>query len=400
MNLDFLEAIDNLRKISFEKCECFIHEDHRWVLPIIHDAQEREVLPKPCTLVMFDAHCDLLDPICFDDICRIRKKGVNLGNLIGSCKDKLAKNDSDWIKAGMELGLIGDVVIFGVGGNWEEFKDHRGKLHRIELLSLPLTELESHDGKLCDLVQSSLFSKLWNILRWEYDQQKDEFFFKKGGKKILLDFALDCFVYNCLECKFPWPDELFESEFLTQSKNRKTTQWTGKKFLDGLIKRATLLTFSLESEFCGGLEKSEYILSKVNQFLFERKLLIEKEFLKIADVPIKWSRWYPWYILELGAWTKNGVRVPNETPGVYEVRRIPDNTLLICRGTKNIRRAIKECLIKGRYTRPNSLGKKIRHEEDLSNLIIRWCKASRPFTVEEQLRCEYKRYSDIAPLYL
>ena len=91
MNLSDLEEIDDLRQVPFEKCECFLHKEHRWVLPIIFYKQQKKILPHPCTLVMFDAHHDAKDPFCRDDILQIKKAGITFKGLIELCQKKLSK---------------------------------------------------------------------------------------------------------------------------------------------------------------------------------------------------------------------------------------------------------------------------------------------------------------------
>ena len=59
-----LPANENPQHSSIEGVSCIIHEDHRWLLPIAHRAQQLGELPKPCTLVMFDAHMDSIEPDC------------------------------------------------------------------------------------------------------------------------------------------------------------------------------------------------------------------------------------------------------------------------------------------------------------------------------------------------
>ncbi|HZK11173.1 MAG TPA: hypothetical protein VFD10_02290, partial [Atribacterota bacterium] len=61
MNLSVLEEIDELRQVSFDERECFLHKEHRWILPIIFYNQQKKILPHPCTLVTFDAHHDTLE---------------------------------------------------------------------------------------------------------------------------------------------------------------------------------------------------------------------------------------------------------------------------------------------------------------------------------------------------
>ena len=277
MNLYDLKTIDNLRKISFEKCECFLHEDHRWVLPIIHYAQEKGTLSKPCTIIIFDAHHDAKAPTCIDEIRRVRESGILLEDLICLCRDKLSCLDDDWVKTGMKLGLIGDAVIFGVEDRrnsdcLKRFKDHRGNIHRIELAGLPGGELE-YQGSLSDLAQRNGLSELWSILEWQHTPKKG-FTFAEDATRILLDIDLDCFVVRWKGYRFPWPDEVFEKEFLSPSECDSTKEWTGKRFFNALVSRAALVTIARESKCCGGDKKADQILSKVNHFLFDDKLTI------------------------------------------------------------------------------------------------------------------------------
>jgi len=283
MNLSILEEIDELRQLSFGERECFLHKEHRWVLPIIFYNQKRKILPHPCTLVTFDAHHDTLAPTrsCNKDILRIIREGITFDKIVSLCQKKLRKSNDDWIKAGMELGLIGDAVIFWAGEeqnsknleNFKEFKDQQKNIHKIKLLGLPREELDNQ-GDLSDIIRLEDLSEFWKILDWQFNHH---FSFAQDGKKILLDLDLDCFVVSWRRCyRFPWPDEVFKKEFLVQSKYQPTLGWTGKDFLNGLISKATLVTIAKEPDFCDGEKKASEILGKVNHFLFDDKLNLDK----------------------------------------------------------------------------------------------------------------------------
>lgn len=279
-----LGRLDNLKKIPFETCDCFLHEDHRWVLPIIFWAQEKTLIPKPCTVVMFDAHADACDPkdVSMKEIRSIMKSGSTLEKIISLCQ-QLKPLDDDWVKAGMELGIIGDIVVFGARRGStnipEAYQDHQGKSHRIELLGLLRGELECR-GHLGDTYYEDTLSDLWNILEWKRDP-RGRFFLGRNASKILLDFDLDCFSCYCMnEYTIPWHDDVFVEEFLTRSTHDATRGWTGKKFLSGLIGRAGLLTIAREPGSCGGPKHGEkyadYILERVNHFLFDDNLSLSE----------------------------------------------------------------------------------------------------------------------------
>ena len=280
MNLSVLEEIDELQQVSFNERECFLHKEHRWVLPIIFYNQQKKILPHPCTLVTFDAHHDTLDPTCSckEDILRIKKAGITFDEIVQLCQEKLRKSNDDWIKAGMELGLIDDTVIFWAGdelnsGNLKEYKDQQGSIHKIKLLGLPGTELKCQ-GDLSDTARWESLSELWKILGWQYNSQ---FSFAEDERKILLDLDLDCFIVRWKGCyRFPWPDEVFEKEFLNSSKYQSGSLWSGKDFLNGLMNKAALITIAKEPYFCGGKIKANQVLGKVNHFLFDNKLNLNK----------------------------------------------------------------------------------------------------------------------------
>jgi len=90
-----------------------------------------------------------------------------------------------------------------------------------------------------------------------------------------LDLDLDCFIVRWRNYyRFPWPDEVFEKEFLAPSSYQTTLEWTGKGFLNGLVNKASLLTIAREPYCCGSKTKATEILGKVNHFLFDDKLSI------------------------------------------------------------------------------------------------------------------------------
>jgi hypothetical protein len=131
-----------------------IHEDHRWLLPIANFAQEMNLIPKPCTLVMFDAHKDSVDPTCLEVLSAARAS-LTSQQLVDICQTQLRILDDDWVKAGIELGIFGDAVVFG-GWRGEELHDvdvYQDKAtsqnHRFIKSGLPLHAL-AYQGELSD----------------------------------------------------------------------------------------------------------------------------------------------------------------------------------------------------------------------------------------------------------
>lgn len=267
--LDKLKGFDGLRSIPFEKCECYVHDEHRWVLPIIFDAQERQVLPRPCILVMFDAHDDALSPSCMDKITKMKEDGFDIEDIISLCENSLSGNNDDWVRSGMELGLIAGTVIFGV----EKSKEHDPYNYRPEFNNMPDLKFLGHPGSaleyqgvLVDHTKANCCSELRAMLEWSPNRG---FSPVTDDNRILLDFDLDCFIvrYRLGRYKFPWPDEVFEGEYPEESK--------AKGFMDELINRAGLITIAREPVHCGGAAKSDQVLHKVNRFFFDDELSID-----------------------------------------------------------------------------------------------------------------------------
>ena len=55
MTLGDLRSIDNLQEGAFEGRPVYMHDEHRFVLPILFEAQQAGDLTQPCRLIMFDA---------------------------------------------------------------------------------------------------------------------------------------------------------------------------------------------------------------------------------------------------------------------------------------------------------------------------------------------------------
>lgn len=277
MDISAVQKFETAREIEFDQCRCYVHENHRWCLPLVFAAQEKILLPRPCTMVMFDAHHDCKMPYEGAYISNLRNVGFSTEDLIGLCDKKLDSINGDWVIAGMELGLIGDAVLFGVRDhhrnsdlNREGYTDQFHSEHRIKLLWLPGQALQ-YQGDLSDNAKARALKELWAILDWEPNPETG-FRFGDRQDSIWLNIDLDCFRVEWSDYYFPWPDEVFEKEFEATSNYNPTRGWSGKSFFQALVNRAGLITIARESRCCGGGEKSDVILKKLNNFLFDNKL--------------------------------------------------------------------------------------------------------------------------------
>ena len=269
-----LPAKENPKHAFVGGVSYIIHEDHRWLLPIVNSAQQWNLLPKPCTLVMFDAHKDSVDPTCLEVLSAARAN-LTSQQLVDICKTQLRILDDDWIKAGIELGIFGDAVVFG---GWRGDDTHdvdvyedktTSKNHSFIKSGLPLHAL-GYQGELSDWARTAKYQHLWKLLGWQLGA--DGFDFVQGLSPIALSIDLDCFTAQWRGYNFPWPDEIFETEFLQPSTYDLTRGWTGKRFLNALIQRAGLVTFAREGECTAGPAKGRHILRSLNQYVFSDRL--------------------------------------------------------------------------------------------------------------------------------
>jgi len=276
-----LEHLPSSERVQFTRVgttPCVLHENHRWLLPIAYLAQQERLLPMPCTLVMFDLHHDALDPRCLEQLTAWRGTPT-LQGLVSLCESHLKPLDDDWLKAGMELGLFGDAVIFGVEDASDRDKlsihtDGSGGLHRIDMLSLPREELACQ-GRLSDLARRDEFGRVWDTLCWQV--RDGSFRLAEDGPRILLSIDLDCFVVRWGGYTFPWPDEVYAREFGEASSHWSTLGWSGASFLRGLVGRAGLLAICREPTCTGGPQSSGLILAKLDEFLFKGELRLHRD---------------------------------------------------------------------------------------------------------------------------
>ena len=109
---------------------------------------------------------------------------------------------------------------------------------------------------------------------------------------------------------------------------------------------------------------------------------METQDIIIAPIRLEWSEWVSWNALMEDA-RSGGIRIPNKKPGVYEVKLKNNLERLTIGKASDLRMRIRQGLIKGKT--PHSAGKRIRANENASNIEIRWAETDRPSAVEEEL---------------
>ena len=273
-----LTQLDDLKTGDLHGIPVYLHTEHRWTLPLLREAQEKQRVPCPCHLIVFDRHHDAVAPTCLPELRTIRARGSKTSELVDLCEHHLRTLDDDWIKAAMELGLVDDAMVFGVetrdlSRDECTFEDHTGVAHQIVLTRLPGDEL-GYQGDLSDVARREEMGHLWDVLGWSSKSGKG-FSFSPTTDKAYLTIDLDCFVVSWKEYLFPWPEEVYRDKFIRPSDYPPTREWTGKRFFDGLLERAGVVDIAREPSCCGGEAKSRMVLDDVNRHLFDGRLSFE-----------------------------------------------------------------------------------------------------------------------------
>lgn len=106
----------------------------------------------------------------------------------------------------------------------------------------------------------------------------------------------------------------------------------------------------------------------------------------IPPVHLEWSEWVSWNRLVRDA-RSGGIYIPNGKPGVYEVRLRNNPERLTIGKAADLRMRIRQGLIKGKTA--HSAGKRIRANEETSNIEVRWAETDRSAAAEEELHRQY-----------
>jgi excinuclease UvrABC nuclease subunit len=121
-----------------------------------------------------------------------------------------------------------------------------------------------------------------------------------------------------------------------------------------------------------------------------------KDIIRIPEIVLEWSSWYLWEKLKTDVRTGVGIKIPKE-PGVYEVRLNDNSERLTIGKARNLQMRIRQGLVKGQV--PHSAGKRIRENENPTEIFVRWAVTDRPSAVEEELHRQYQDQFGQLPKY-
>jgi hypothetical protein len=252
-----------------------IFRDHRWTLPIMALAAQQGLIRLPALMICFDRHRDFLDPYCgTEPLARYRRDGGSIESLVEMISEDLSPRDDDWVRAGMELGFIGDLVHFSSNleltaseSPFESYQDSSGLAHRVFRLGRPVAEL-SYKGALVFPEHPAVSAGLWDMLAWDPRIAS----IGESARPFILDIDLDYGTISWDICTFPFPKEVRIREFDEPCQSKYTSGLTGSRFLTGLIRQANIVTISTEPDYCGGADTSRKVLDWADRYLFDGTL--------------------------------------------------------------------------------------------------------------------------------
>jgi hypothetical protein len=126
----------------------------------------------------------------------------------------------------------------------------------------------------------------------------------------------------------------------------------------------------------------------------------EQTVLEIGTIRLDWSDWVSWRYVSADNRGGAGVSIPNMIAGVYEVRSVDneaDDRMYIGKAG-DLRLRVRQGLVKGKLSHPG--GRRIREQEDVSRLVVRWAVTSRPAAAEEELHRAYRARFGRLPTYV
>lgn len=287
-----LKSVDGLREGDYNNIPLYIHNDHRYVLPLLYNSQKSGLIPKPCKMVVYDYHDDLVQ--ISDSALESIKKLLTLpefdeDRFFEIVKDELDQRDCDWIKAGMELEIIGDVVIFGVHEPSQEYKnhyedfieynDHRGTRHTVFVQAGTPEGMFGMQGPLGDTIMrcQSPNVRILDMLDWSLDNNPAGFIANR--EKIVLNFDLDAFTMHHDKYVIPWIEDIWDDQMLKTSDYHTTVGMSAALFTKQLADKSGVVIITQEPDWCTGpahkergVENANQILTDLNEKVFNNEI--------------------------------------------------------------------------------------------------------------------------------
>jgi hypothetical protein len=261
-----------IHRLSSEN-EVVIFEDHRTILNVLFHLMDVRGISKPLDIIMFDYHDDFCDP-SIEAIKRVHKfiKKPEKETLYNIVEFYLSHLDDDWVKAGMELGIIGNVFLFNSKQTSVSFREeyktkNYGKRYFYNVGDV--WDALGHRGILNDPIKVQ-YKQFWDDFGWELVNGK--FKFKDNRNKFILDIDIDCFSTRVFNRTIAIPNQVILPLLTEQSKPEYHYYYSSQQFIKDLISQSELVTICFETECCGGINQAFEIFNMLDDVLFNNEL--------------------------------------------------------------------------------------------------------------------------------
>lgn len=276
-NINVFQYPESLREDNDER-RIILYDDHRTILNVIYTAMYESYFGDEMpNVISFDRHDDAvrLTPQKKQRLKSVRKSCFTQRNdrrIWQFTEFGLSVLDDDWVRAGMELGLIKHYIGFGhksedalnIEDGFEYYKSLDKNVHHLYSNGHLDWELGSR-GVIGDnnYRYAQKHTDITNDLQFHNGQ-----FDNATVLPFVFDIDLDCFSDIIKDHRMAWPESIFVEHYL---KNTKIND-----FIRTMLARSTLITICREPEFCGGIGESNRILDLLDYYWFDGALKTQR----------------------------------------------------------------------------------------------------------------------------
>ena len=264
----------NLRTINSK--DVVLYEDHRTILNVLFYLKIKTPTSFPLNVILFDDHDDAGIP-AKEALAQIEKflaKEPTLREFWSFTEFDLRNRDDDWIKAGMELGLVNNLFLFNSKESVLSFesmyrtkKFGTKKIYNLGFIWDALVD----KGCLNATFNKVEFGSMWKDFGWKFNKKYDRHIFNPG-KQFIVDFDLDCFTTEILNKRLAIPEEVLFEKFSKSVKTCNHLVFNCQDFVKELIQKSLITTMCFESTYCGGFRQSFRAFEMVDYLFFDNQL--------------------------------------------------------------------------------------------------------------------------------
>ncbi|RQO40164.1 hypothetical protein DBR39_04225 [Chryseobacterium sp. KBW03] len=255
--------------------DVIIYEDHRTILNVLFAKKLNKEIDFPVNIILFDNHDDFCKPneSALETIKIFNENEPSIREFWTFTEFDLRALDDDWIKTGMELGLIENVFLFnstesslGFLTAYETIKFGTKKLYNLGYI----WDAISNKGCLNDIIKEDDFGEFWDDFGWI---NEDGQFYFEPKNKFIIDFDLDCFSTEILDKRVAIPAEILDEKLIKEYRRDNHSFYSSQELIIEMIQKSELTTMCFENQFCGGFAESLKIFNYINNTFFENKII-------------------------------------------------------------------------------------------------------------------------------